>query len=118
MVAIAQLQLQGVFARRERYFSLGLRGAEMLVIGVFGDRYSGGWQLIDIDQQMVMSGVLGEIARRCQGNILDSELDDDSLWNIRAVLGRHDRHFGAFRSRRCSTGQHRNTHQQARQSST
>ncbi|MCY1175119.1 hypothetical protein D9M73_153430 [compost metagenome] len=107
-----------MLARRERYFGLGLRGTEMLVVGIFGDRRPGGRQLIDIDQQMVMTGVLGGIARRCQGNIFNSELDDDRLWNICAVLGRHDGHFGAFRSRRCSTGQHRNTHQQARQSST
>ncbi|MNE82773.1 hypothetical protein D3C80_1795250 [compost metagenome] len=106
-----------MFARRERYFSLGLRVAEMLVVGIFGNRRTGGWQFVDVDQQVVMTGVLGGIARRCQGNVLDSELDDDRLWNRRAILGRHDRHFGALRSRRC-TGQHRNTHQQASQSST
>ncbi|MNN62338.1 hypothetical protein D3C81_1776310 [compost metagenome] len=118
VVLVTQLQLQGVLAGCQRHLGFGLCLAEMHVIGVYGNNLPRSDYLCGVDQQVVVTGVLGGVARWRQRNVLDSELDPEGLRNSPTVFRRHDGHFSALGSWRRRTGQHRNTHQQASQSST
>ena len=106
MVHVAQLQLQGVLARCQRQLGLCLRLAEMNVIGIGRDDCPCWNYFLGIDQQMVVTSILGGIPRWRQRNVLDSEFDFESLRYSPTIFRRNDGHFSPLGCRRSRTGQH------------
>src|SRR5688572_29197156 len=64
VTAVAQFELQSVLARCQFDGGLGLRLAEVHVVGICRNRCAFGRQLVDIDQQVMVTRVFGDITSR------------------------------------------------------
>ena len=81
----------------------------MHVIGVCRNHRTRSNRILGVNQQVVVTGVLGLVTGQGEGHVLDTEFDGESLRDSGTVLGRYDEYFCALGGRRGSRCQHRST---------
>ena len=84
VLLVAQQQLQGVFAGRQRHLGLGLAGAEMQMVEVVRNGLIQRGQ-VGVDQKMVVPGVRAIRACRRDPHTAETEVNGGLLGNRCAV---------------------------------
>ncbi len=110
MIFISQQQLQAVFARRKIQHRLGLTLVEMEIMLVPRQGLIEIWQLVHIDQQVMMACLMPDLrrgSRRRNAKPLDAEFHLERAVNSSAILqaDKVNPRMTRRRMRNCCAGQ-------------
>ena len=96
MILVAEDELQGVLARRQRHLGFGLAGAEMQVIEVVRQRPVERRRR-HVDDQVVVAGILPVEPGRGDAHVAQAEMDGRLGGQRRAILDIDEMDRGARR---------------------